>query len=186
MPEDKADLPPAQEINPVTYQRVKSSVEQGNYTTLVCQPGEAKAAVDRLSSELAGTYRAMRVTIPEVGKDYRSVVSDFSSLAPDTAIGEIKDGQSTGQNFAYLLEKTSEVNDKPVLAIIENLQYVTQGRDDLIRAVRALYNARALNSSLKKLTFLLIADQHPTSLLKDMMGTPYNIGTNIYVNFPSE
>ena len=77
------------------------------------------------------------------------------------------------------MEKTSEVNDKPVLAIIENLQYVTQGRDDLIRAVRALYNARALNSSLKKLTFLLIADQHPTSLLKDMMGTPYNIGTSI-------
>ena len=125
----------------------------------------------------------MRVTIPKEGKDFKNVLSDFASLAHEAAKAKMNDMFGVTQNFADLLEKTSQLSEKPVLAIIENLQYVTQGRgrDNLIRVVRALYNGRANSGDLKNLTFLLVADQSPTDLLQDTMGTSYNIGTSISI-----
>lgn len=181
MPEEQTetDSPPAQEINADTYQKLKTSLEQGNYTTLECLPGEAKAMVDRLTGEFAETHTTMRVTVPEEGKDFPGVLSEFTSLAPEAARGAVRENFNATYNFSKLMEKTAQVNEKPVVAIIENLQHVTFARDDLIRVVRALFNERATSEDLRNLTFLLVADQHPSDLLQDTGGTPYNIGTNI-------
>ena len=175
-----AASPPTPEIKLEPYQRLKSSLERGNYTNLECLPVEAEEIIGKLTGELVGTHTIMRVRIPKEGKDFTRVLSDFASLAPEAARAEIDENIGVAQNFADLLEKTSQVSEKPVLAIIENLQNVTRGRgrDDLIRVVRALYNGRANSRNLKNLTFLLVADQNPSSLLKSP-GTPYNIGENI-------
>jgi len=181
--ERAATSPPTHEISVETYQRLKSSLERGNYTSFECPPGESGEVIDKLTGELAETHTIMRVTIPKEGKDFTSVLSDIDSLAPEAARAEIDENTGVTHNFAILLEKTSQVSEKPVLAIIENLQYVSQGRgrDDLIRVVRALYNGRANSGDLKNLTFLLVADQAPTDLLEDTLGTPYNIGTSISI-----
>ena len=190
MPEEQTDRNerttaslPTHEINLETYQRLKSSLERGNYTNLECLPGESEEIIDKLTGELAETHTIMRVAIPKEGKDFTSVLSDFASLAHEAAKAKMNDMFGVTQNFADLLEKTSQLSEKPVLAIIENLQYVTQGRgrDNLIRVVRALYNGRANSGDLKNLTFLLVADQSPTDLLQDTMGTSYNIGTSISI-----
>jgi len=190
MPEEQTDRNerttaslPTHEINLETYQRLKSSLERGNYTNLECLPGESEEIIDKLTGELAETHTIMRVTIPKEGKDFKNVLSDFASLAHEAAKAKMNDMFGVTQNFADLLEKTSQLSEKPVLAIIENLQYVTQGRgrDNLIRVVRALYNGRANSGDLKNLTFLLVADQSPTDLLQDTMGTSYNIGTSISI-----
>ena len=144
---------------------------------------EAEEIIGKLTGELVGTHTIMRVRIPKEGKDFTRVLSDFASLAHEAAKAKMNDMFGVTQNFADLLEKTSQLSEKPVLAIIENLQYVTQGRgrDNLIRVVRALYNGRANSGDLKNLTFLLVADQSPTDLLQDTMGTSYNIGTSISI-----
>lgn len=180
MPEAQGDSLPTQEIVEA-YQSVKSSVEQGNYTSLICSPEEGKAIVDRLASELAQSHTTIRVTVSDKGRDFPGVLSDFESLAPEVAKGVVEEGLSTASNFYYLMEKTAQVNKKPVLTIIENLQHVTDARDDLIRTVRSLYNVRSdPKSGLRNISFLLVADQSPTALLREQ-GTPYNIGTNIYL-----
>ena len=181
MPESPGDLLPIQEIDTEAFQKVKRSIEQGSYTTLIGAPDEAKPIVDRLAIELAQTHATMRLTVPEAGKDFPAVLSEFIPLAPEEARGVVSKDVGFTFNFSRLMEKTAKVSEKPVLAIIESLQHVTFARDDLIRVVRALANDRASDKDLRKLTFLLVADQHPSDLLEDSFGTPYNIGTNIYL-----
>lgn len=181
MYEGSADSAPAHEPNAEAYQKVKRSVEQGSYTTLIGTPDVATPIVDRLANELAQTRAIMRLTVPEAGKDYPAILSDIIRLAPEAARSVVSEDVGLSMNFSSLMEKTTELSQKPVVAIIENLQHVTFARDDLIRVVRALANERAINKELRKLTFLLVADQHPSDLLEDIHGTPYNIGTNIYI-----
>jgi len=181
MPGEQGDSLPTPEIDAEAYQKVKRTIEQGGYTTLIGALDEAKPIVDRLMNELAQTHATMRVTVPERGKDFPGVLSEFIPLAPEAAKGAVREGFNTTFNFSMLMEKIAQVNEKPVLAIIENVQHVTYARDDLIRAIRALHEGRAREKDLEKLTFLLVADQHPSDLLEDTRLTPYNIGTNVYL-----
>jgi len=181
MPGEQGDSLPTPEVDVEAFQKVKKSIEQGRYTTLIGDPDEAKPIVDRLSGELAQTHTIMRIAIPEAGKDFPAVLSEFIPLAPEEARGEVEEGFGFTYNFSRLMKKTAEVSKQPVLAIVENLQHVTFARDDLIRVVRALANDRASDRELKNLTFLLVADKHPSDLIQDTRGTPYNIGTNIYL-----
>jgi hypothetical protein len=51
--------------------------------------------------------------------------------------------------------------------------------DDYFAAVRALYNDRALNPELERLTFVLLGVASPSDLIKDPQRTPFNIGQRI-------
>jgi len=184
MPESQGDPLPTPEIDAEAYQSVKSSVEQGDYTNLICSPEEGKKIVDKLVSELAESHTTMRVTVPEKGRDFPGVVSDFESIAPDEAKGRIKKNLKDYVTFPYylstLMEKCAQVSEKPLLAIIENVQYVTDARDDLLGMVRGSHTWRHDKEGLTNMTFLLVADRHPTDLYQYRGDVPsFNIGTNI-------
>lgn len=51
--------------------------------------------------------------------------------------------------------------------------------DDYFAAIRALYNRRAFDPELKRLTFVLLGVASPSDLIKDPTRTPFNIGTRI-------
>ncbi len=54
--------------------------------------------------------------------------------------------------------------------------------DDFFTALRALYNARAANPELKRLTFVLLGVASASELVKDRTRTPFNIGQEIELN----
>jgi tetratricopeptide (TPR) repeat protein len=51
--------------------------------------------------------------------------------------------------------------------------------DDFFAAIRAMYNARANDPELNRLTFVLLGVATPTDLIKDRTRTPFNIGQGI-------
>jgi WD40 repeat protein len=51
--------------------------------------------------------------------------------------------------------------------------------DDFFAAIRALHTARANNSALKRLSFVLIGVATPNELINDPKRTPFNIGHNV-------
>lgn len=53
--------------------------------------------------------------------------------------------------------------------------------DDYFAAIRALYNERAINPSLERLSFVLLGVVSPSDLIKDVKRTPFNIGTRIHL-----
>ena len=184
MPESQGDPLPTPEIDAEAYQSVKSSLEQGDFTNLICSPEEGKKIVDRLVGEVAESHTTMRVTVPEKGGDFPGVVSDFESIAPDEAKGRIKKNLKDYVSMTYyldtLMEKCAQVSEKPVFVIIENVQYVTDARDDLLGMVRGSHTWRHDKEGLTNMTFLLVSDQHPTDLYQDKSTVPsFNIGTNI-------
>jgi hypothetical protein len=51
--------------------------------------------------------------------------------------------------------------------------------DDYFAAIRSLYNLRATNSALMRLTFVLMGVASPSDLIQDAKRTPFNIGVRI-------
>ena len=51
--------------------------------------------------------------------------------------------------------------------------------DDFFAAIRAIYNARATDSTYNRLTFVLLGVAMPSDLIKDRKRTPFNIGEAI-------
>jgi hypothetical protein len=49
-------------------------------------------------------------------------------------------------------------------------------RDDFFAAIRAIYNERATDPELERLTFVLLGVASPTEMIKDPARTPFNIG----------
>jgi hypothetical protein len=52
-------------------------------------------------------------------------------------------------------------------------------RDNFFAGIRALYNARAENPDLKRITFVLLGVASPSDLIKDRSRTPFNVGQEI-------
>jgi tetratricopeptide (TPR) repeat protein len=51
--------------------------------------------------------------------------------------------------------------------------------DDYFAAIRSLYNARATDARLERLSFVLLGVASPSDLISDAQRTPFNIGTRI-------
>ncbi len=54
--------------------------------------------------------------------------------------------------------------------------------DDFFVAIRALYEGRAQNPELKRLSFVLIGTASPNDLISDSQRTPFNIGRRVDLN----
>jgi formylglycine-generating enzyme required for sulfatase activity len=52
-------------------------------------------------------------------------------------------------------------------------------RDNFFAGIRSLYNARADNPDLRRITFVLLGVASPSDLIKDRSRTPFNIGQEI-------
>jgi hypothetical protein len=54
--------------------------------------------------------------------------------------------------------------------------------DDYFAAIRALFNKRAANPDLQRITFVLLGVASPSDLIKDSARTPFNIGTRVQLS----
>lgn len=74
----------------------------------------------------------------------------------------------------------SEVQDQIVI-FIDEVEYILNFdfSDDFFASIRALYNRRAQDPELNRLTFAILGTTSPAELIKDRTRTPFNIGHEI-------
>ncbi len=65
---------------------------------------------------------------------------------------------------------------------IDTIRSLSFSTDDFFAAIRALYNNRAENPELKRLSFVLIGSIMPNDLISDPVRTPFNIGIAVELN----
>jgi hypothetical protein len=85
------------------------------------------------------------------------------------------------QKFIEFFEETlSELKESVVIFMDEiDTTLKLDFRDNFFAGVRALFNARAENPDLKRITFVLLGVASPSDLIKDRNRTPFNIGQEI-------
>ena len=84
----------------------------------------------------------------------------FMSFLEDVVLTEIKD------NVVLFLDEIDSVLGLPF-------------SDDFFTTIRSVYNARAMNPSLRRLTFVLLGLATASSFIRNRSRTPFNIGTSI-------
>ena len=73
-----------------------------------------------------------------------------------------------------------EISDQVVIFVDEiDFTLGLPFADDFFAAVRATYNARALDTKFNRLTFIFLGVAAPADLIKDRTRTPFNIGRGI-------
>lgn len=84
--------------------------------------------------------------------------------------------------FQHVLE--TEVEDKVVIFIDEiDSTLSLDFTDDFFAAIRYVYNARSQVQVFTRLTFVLIGVASPNDLISDAQRTPFNIGTQVNVDY---
>ncbi|MBN1876710.1 MAG: AAA-like domain-containing protein [Anaerolineae bacterium] len=86
---------------------------------------------------------------------------------------------SAVQRFCDFLRQVVLVEcTQPIVIFVDEIDATLKlpFRDDFFAAVRALYNARAHEPQLERLTFVLLGVAAPTDLIADRTRTPFNIG----------
>jgi len=89
---------------------------------------------------------------------------------------------SAVQRFAdFLSEVVLREISEPVVIFVDEIDttLALPDSDDYFAAIRALYNERAVNPALERLTFVLLGVASPSDLIKDPKRTPFNIGKRI-------
>lgn len=82
------------------------------------------------------------------------------------------------QKFIEFFEETLvEIKERVVIFIDEiDTTLRLDFRDDFFAGIRAIFNARAENPDLKRITYVLLGVASPSDLIKDPTRTPFNIG----------
>ena len=81
----------------------------------------------------------------------------------------------------FLRDVVLQETEGPVVIFIDEIDSTLNldFSDDFFAAIRAMYNARASDPELNRLTFVLLGVATPTDLMKDRTRTPFNIGHGI-------
>lgn len=91
-----------------------------------------------------------------------------------------KDIPNIQKFIEFFEEMLSEVKEHVVIFIDEiDTTLKLDFRDDFFAGIRAMFNARAENPDLKRVTFVLLGVASPSDLIKDRNRTPFNIGQEI-------
>lgn len=85
------------------------------------------------------------------------------------------------QKFIEFFEEALSELKEPVVIFMDEIDTTLKldFRDNFFAGVRALFNARAENPDLKRITFVLLGVASPSDLIKDRNRTPFNIGQEI-------
>ena len=91
---------------------------------------------------------------------------------------------SAVQRFGkFLTEVVLTEVAEPVIIFVDEIDTTLKlsYSDDYFAAIRSLYNRRAAEPELKRLTFVLLGVASPSDLIKDAARTPFNIGQRIHL-----
>ncbi|MCP4707582.1 MAG: SUMF1/EgtB/PvdO family nonheme iron enzyme [Planctomycetes bacterium] len=139
--------------------------EQGSYTASLDLTRMGISQIEQwyfgLLSELKREL-GLSVKLNDWWQEHASlgVVHRFTDFLRDVVLAEIK-----GQVVIFIdeIDTTRKLDFK----------------DDFFAAIRAMYNDRAENPALKRLTFVLLGVASPPDLIEDKTRTPFNIGQSI-------
>ena len=93
---------------------------------------------------------------------------------------EEKDIPNIQKFIEFFEEALSEVKEYVVIFMDEiDTTLKLDFRDNFFAGIRAIFNARAENHDLKRITFVLLGVASPSDLIKDRNRTPFNIGQEI-------
>ncbi len=111
-------------------------------------------------------------------------IKRFLKLKTDTAEWwSDHSGLGPSQRFITFLEDVvlKEIHQGDVVIFLDEIDSVLAlpFADDLFTTIRAIYNARATNADLKRLSFVLLGVANPSSFIKNRSRTPFNIGKSI-------
>jgi tetratricopeptide (TPR) repeat protein len=85
------------------------------------------------------------------------------------------------QKFIEFFEEVLMEIKEPIVVFMDEIDTTLKlnFRDDFFAGIRSIFNARAGNPELKRITFVLIGVASPSDLIKDRSRTPFNIGQEI-------
>ncbi len=84
--------------------------------------------------------------------------------------------------LSFLQEVALLASDSPLVVMIDEIDAVRSlgfSTDELFAGIRQLFNGRASEPSLNKLTFCLLGAALPSDLIRDPRSTPFNVGRRI-------
>ncbi len=115
--------------------------------------------------------------------DFLTELSDQLSLTQDVeAWWQERATLGAVRRFSNFLRDVAleEISDQIVIFVDEiDFTLGLPFADDFFAAVRATYNARALDARFNRLTFIFLGVAAPADLIKDRTRTPFNIGEGI-------
>jgi len=140
--------------------------------------------------------RAVVVDLQRLGKQAVSAPQWFLGLIREVARGLALDvnllawwqqheNLGMAQRMALFFEDLvlSHISQRVVIFIDEiDTTIGLTFADDFFVAIRALYEGRAQNPELKRLSFVLIGTASPNDLISDSQRTPFNIGRRVDLN----
>jgi WD40 repeat protein len=104
--------------------------------------------------------------------------------ARELAIAYLKENaalSAPARYFGFLRQLVSE-RDQPIVLFIDEVDTTRSlpfPADDLFTGIRELWNARASEPALERLTICLLGAALPTDLVRDPRRTPFNVGKRI-------
>jgi uncharacterized protein YkwD len=115
--------------------------------------------------------------------DFLTELSDQLGVEQDVeAWWQERDTLGAVRRFSNFLRDVvlEEISDQIVIFVDEiDFTLGLPFADDFFAAVRATYNARALDARFSRLTFIFLGVAAPADLIKDRTRTPFNIGEGI-------
>jgi hypothetical protein len=156
----------------------KSALECGNFVNLIGDPDKCGQIIDTLSEKVRDTHLVLRVSPNEDIQSFNAINSDL--IAEASLDARKIEGLTDSMRFSSIVRHIVSGSDRPVILVIEKLQDVSGGRDDLIRSVRLTNNQRPDPPDENKFTVVLSSNKPPYEL-QDNQGTPYNVGENFYL-----
>ncbi len=124
-------------------------------------------------------------TVESEDQWYKGILSQIRrrlrmSLDPVTWWEQRRDIPNIQKFIEFFEEALLEVRE-PVVIFMDEIDTTLKldFRDNFFAGIRALYNARAENPDLRRITFVLLGVASPSDLIKDRTRTPFNIGQEI-------
>jgi WD40 repeat protein len=159
------------------------STRQVGKSSLLVRTAERLGSRDVRTVVLDLTQWGSRASAEEWYLGLLVAVTDQLSLEADP-VGWWKEHAGLGmvQRWTLFFEKVllSEVTGRVVIFMDEiETTLALDFTDDFFAAIRYLYNARAENPELRRLSFVLSGVASPSDLIRDPQRTPFNIGRRV-------
>lgn len=124
-------------------------------------------------------------TVESEDQWYKGILSQIQrrlrlQLDPVMWWGQRQDIPNIQKFIEFFEEALTEIKEHIVIFMDEiDTTLKLEFRDNFFAGIRAIYNARAENPDLRRLTFVLLGVASPSDLIKDRSRTPFNIGQEI-------
>ncbi|MFM7547317.1 MAG: AAA-like domain-containing protein, partial [Cyanobacteriota bacterium] len=156
------------------------------------QLGKSSLMIRTAEELLAEGFRAVMVDLTQIGTqsqaeawygDFVEVVADQLELTTNARAWWKREAETglTLRLTRFFEEVVLQEVSEPLVIFVDEIDTTLSlaFTDDFFAAIRYFYVARAQNSALRRLSFVLIGVATPADLIRDPKRTPFNIGERV-------